>query len=91
VPRGVPPQGSTRPLLEFRSRKRFPKHDLFEQFDEKFGGRFPKNRLFSAGAANFKSPSEGYLRVGGTIPLLEKDKAVPLEFIHSPVHLLGKH
>jgi len=27
----------------------------------------------------------------GTIPFLEKDKAVPLEFIRSPVHLLGKH
>jgi hypothetical protein len=25
------------------------------------------------------------------IPLLEKDKAVPLEFICVPVHLLGKH
>ena len=35
--------------------------------------------------------SEGYLRLGGTIPLLEKDKAVPLEFIRSPVHLLGKY
>jgi len=23
--------------------------------------------------------------------LLEKDKAAPLEFTHSPVHLLGKH
>jgi hypothetical protein len=31
------------------------------------------------------------LRLGGTIPLLEKDKAVPLEFIRSPVHLPGKH
>jgi hypothetical protein len=35
--------------------------------------------------------SEGYLRLGGTIPLLEKDKAVPLEFTRSPVHLPGKH
>jgi hypothetical protein len=35
--------------------------------------------------------SEGYPRLGGTIPLLEKDKALPLEFIRSPVHLLGKH
>jgi hypothetical protein len=25
------------------------------------------------------------------IPLLEKDKAVPLELKRSPVHLLGKH
>src|SRR5450631_3211393 len=35
--------------------------------------------------------SEGYLRSGGTIPLLEKNHAAPLEFIRSPVHLLGKH
>ena len=35
--------------------------------------------------------SEGYLRSGGTIPLLEKDKAGPLEFIRTPVHLVGKY
>ena len=35
--------------------------------------------------------SKGYLRFGGTIPLLEKDKAAPLEFTRSPVHLLGEH
>ena len=35
--------------------------------------------------------SEAYLRLGGTMPLLEKDNALPLEFIRSPVHVLGKH
>jgi hypothetical protein len=53
---------------------------------------FSKKPLCSQQAQRILSPpSEGYLRLGGTIPLLEKDKAVPLEFIHSPVHLLGKH
>jgi len=31
------------------------------------------------------------LRLGGTIPLLEKDKANPLEFTHSRGYLPGKH
>jgi hypothetical protein len=35
--------------------------------------------------------SEGYLRLGGTIPLLEKDSAVPLEFLRPLVHLLPKY
>jgi hypothetical protein len=37
-------------------------------------------------------PASGeYLQLGGTIPLLENDRAVPLEFIHYLAHLLGKY
>jgi hypothetical protein len=38
-------------------------------------------------------PSAGYFwsSWAALIPLLEKDKAVPLEFTRFPVHLLGKH
>ena len=32
----------------------------------------------------------GRLRLDGIIPLLERDKLVPLEFICLPIHLLGK-
>ena len=42
-------------------------------------------------ATSYSLLSEGCLRLGGTIPLLENDNAGPLEFICSPAHLLGRH
>jgi len=36
-------------------------------------------------------PVSGYLQLGDTMPLLEKDRAIPLEFKHAPIHLPRKH
>jgi hypothetical protein len=54
--------------------------------------RFYMSRIRSEHSLRHKlhPGSEGYLRLGGTIPLLEKDEAAPLEFTRSSVHLLGK-
>jgi hypothetical protein len=45
----------------------------------------------TAFVTSYALASEGYQRLGGTIPPLQKSKANPLEFTHSRGHLPGKY